>query len=456
MTRVLVVEDDAKLRATLVFQLREQGYEAEGVGSAESALVSIEAVVPDLLLLDVRLPMMSGVELVHQLVGEKRLPPTVVVSGEASISETVEALRLGVHEFLEKPFSKERLLRSVENTLEHERLRQRVLTLESRIEEDKKILGDCEPMKVLRESISRVAATDARVLIRGESGTGKELVADAIHRQGARRDGPFIKVNCAALPAQLIEDELFGHARGAFTDAREDKAGLFELADEGTLFLDEIGDMEVALQSRLLRVLEDGRVRRLGSAEERVVDVRVLSATHEDLDAAVESGAFREDLFFRLAHVPLDVPPLRDRLEDLPLLFEHFLATHCKRHRRPPLSFDPATLEPLSRYDWPGNVRELSSLCERLVVFAVDPVTADQLPESYRNPDRRSLPAELLSLDPEAAVLPLRELRDQVESEYIREVLRRASGNMSEAARLLGLQRSYLYEKMARLGLRRR
>ena len=271
MTTVLIVEDDARLRAEFAFHLRDEDFETTALGCAEEALDRLAPDgedLPDLLLLDVRLPGMSGVDLVRRLVDLDRLPPTIVISGEASITETVEALKLGVHDFLEKPFHRERLMRSIRNTLEQSSLRERVAHLESELGAATAILGESDAIRKMKEQIARVATTDAKVLIRGESGSGKELVANALQAAGARRDGPFVKINCAAIPAQLIEDELFGHDRGAFTDAGTDKPGLFEEADGGTLFLDEIGDMALDLQSRLLRVLEDGRVRRLGGQED--------------------------------------------------------------------------------------------------------------------------------------------------------------------------------------------
>ena len=327
MTRALIVEDDAKIRANLIFQLREEGLEPRAVESAESALEILAdppAPSPDLLLLDVRLPGLSGIDLVRRLVERGGLPPTIILSGEASISETVEALRLGVHDFIEKPFSKERLLQSIRNTLKRTELEREVARLRSELGDGEALLGVSPALERLREQIARAAPTDARILIRGESGTGKELVANALHGGSPRAAEPFIKINCAAIPTHLVEDELFGHARGAFTDARQAKPGLFEEAHGGTLFLDEIGDMDLQVQSRLLRVLEDGLVRRLGETRDREVDVRVLAATHCDLERAVERGEFRGDLYFRLAHLPIEVPPLRDRPEDARLLFDHF------------------------------------------------------------------------------------------------------------------------------------
>src|SRR5213075_109205 len=314
---------------------------------------------PDMALLDVRLPVMSGIELLR--VAGELMPASIVVSGEATMAETVEAIRLGVYDFIDKPFSRERLLKSVRNCLEHDALRQQLRALRAQGQE---ILGTSDAIQSLRAAIEKVAPTDARVLIRGESGSGKELVASALHRLSKRASRTFVRLNCAAIPSQLIEDELFGHARGAFTDAKTAKRGLFEEADGGTLFLDEIGDMEPALQARLLRVLEDGRVRRIGETTDRDVNVRVIAATNRDLQSLIPAGQFREDLFFRLSTVPVDVPPLRERREDVPLLFTAFLAQSCARNQRVSLTVDAAAMEALRAYDWPGNVRELRNIAE--------------------------------------------------------------------------------------------
>jgi len=457
VTRILLVEDDEKVRASLLFQLRAEGFAPQAMGSGEEAhayLSEPSNALPELLLLDVRLGRMSGVDLIRQLAPHDRLPPTVIISGEASISETVEALRLGVHDFIEKPFSKERLLRSIRNTLENAALKRRVAVLESRLDDGPEILGASPPMEHLREALEKVAPTDGRVLIRGDSGTGKELVAELLNRKSARREGAFVKINCAAIPAHLVEDELFGHAKGAFTDARTAKPGLFEEADGGTLFLDEIGDMDVALQARLLRVLEDGRVRRIGETRDRRVDVRVLAATHRDLEAEVKDGRFRQDLYFRLAHLPLEVPPLRARGGDIALLFNHFLERFTIRHRLRRKRVDAAVLPLLERYPWPGNVRELRNLCERLVVFGVDPITADQLPSAFF----QQAPAPetgLLRLHETQRIVPWREFKAESEREYLEAVLRRTGWSFAAAARLLDIQRTYLHQKAAALGIER-
>ncbi|HBL31233.1 MAG TPA: Fis family transcriptional regulator [Acidobacteria bacterium] len=453
MTRLLIVEDDEKIRAGLLLQLREEGFAPSAVAAAEEALARLEGPeepLPHLLLLDVRLRGMSGVDLVRRLVEIRRFPPTIIISGEASISETVEALRLGVHDFIEKPFTRERLLRSIRNALEHHALQREVATLKGEPE----ILGGSPAIVALRERIGRAAATEARVLIIGESGTGKELVASALHRQSRRAQRPFIKINCAAIPGPLIEGEIFGHARGAFTDAKVAKPGLFEEADGGTLFLDEIGDMDYALQSRLLRVLEDGRVRRLGETRDRQVDVRVIAATHRDLEKAVRDGAFREDLYFRLAHLPLAVPALRERGRDVRLLFDGFLEGFTRQHRMRARRIDPEVYPLLEGYAWPGNVRELRNLAERLVVFGGDPVTADQLPSTFFTPAH---PPEtgLLRLPEAFPVVPLRDFKSRCEREYIEAVLHRTRWNFSAAARLLDVQRTYLHQKVKALGIRR-
>ncbi|MEM9554374.1 MAG: sigma-54 dependent transcriptional regulator [Acidobacteriota bacterium] len=457
MSHILIVEDDPKIRANLVFQLRQEGFVPHAVESAEAALLHLEqAPPPDLLLSDVRLPGMSGVELVRQLAASDRLPTTIVVSGEASIAETVDALKLGVHDFIEKPFSKERLLQSIRNTLDHVALRREVASLRSELEASQELLGESPPMVELKDKIAKAAPTDARILILGESGTGKELVAAALHGLSQRADGPFVKINCAAIPGHLIEDELFGHAKGAFTDARSAKPGLFEEADGGTLFLDEIGDMDYALQSRLLRVLEDGRVRRIGETQDRVVDVRVLAATHQNLEERVKAHEFREDLYFRLAALPLEVPPLRARGDDIELLFRAFLERFTRRHKLRPKRVDDGVLERLASYRWPGNVRELRNLCERLVIFGGDPIDRDELPSAFIDGEAEESGAEtgLVRLSPRLD-LDLRAFRMQCEKEYIESVLRRTNWNVAAAARILDIQRTYLHQKAASLGLRR-
>jgi two-component system nitrogen regulation response regulator NtrX len=449
MQLILIVEDDEKIAGSMMLRLREEGYGVVTFRRAEEALAYLRdphSVQPDMALLDVRLPGMSGVDLVRA--AGDLMPPAIVMSGEATMAETVDAIRLGVHDFIDKPFTRERLLRSVRNGLDHAQLRTQVRALRAAGEE---IIGRSEAIQSLRELIAKVAPADARVLIRGESGSGKELVAGAIHRLSHRARRTFIRLNCAAIPSNLIEDELFGHARGAFTDAKTAKRGLFEEADGGTLFLDEIGDMEPSLQARLLRVLEDGRVRRIGETRDRQVNVRVIAATHRDLESHFAGGRFREDLFFRIASVCIHVPPLRDRRGDVSLLFATFLLQFCARGQRKPLSVDTTVHEALAAYDWPGNVRELRNVAEHLSVFGTDPITVDQLPSSVMN--RGTSESGIVRVAETAPVMSLRDFKAQSEKEYIESVLRRTQWNVSRAAELLDLQRTYLHEKMTALGI---
>jgi DNA-binding NtrC family response regulator len=454
MSLIACVEDDEKIAANLVLRLREAGHGVVRFASGEEAERWLRGggnPQPDMLLVDVRLPGMSGIDLLNRL-GPHR-PPVVIISGEASMAETVEAMRLGVHDFLDKPISRERLVKTVQNCLEHAALRRQVDELRAR---EQRILGDSEPARTLLETIRKVAETDSRVLIRGESGSGKELVAAALHRMSRRNGRPLVKINCAAIPQHLIEDELFGHARGAFTDAKSAKAGLFEQADGGTLLLDEVGDMDIALQARLLRVIEDGRVRRIGESSDRGVDVRVIAATHRDLESMVKSGAFREDLYFRLAAVPIDVPSLRERKDDLPLLFTAFLEQFCRRNGRAPLTVDGDVFARLRTYRWPGNIRELRNVAEQMSVFATDPITVEQLPSAIvADDEERGEEIGVLRLTERARVLPLQTFKTQCEKEYIEMVLQRTNWNVSRAAELLDIQRTHLHQKMTTLGIRR-
>ena len=448
---ILLVEDQAKIAANTAMQLREEGYAVQPVASAEDALAALaeQPEAPDLMLLDVRLGGMSGIDLIRRLSAEKSLPPTIIISGEASMAETVEAMNCGVWDFIEKPFTRERLLQSVRNCLEHAGLKRQLSAMHSR---DNEILGSSPEIEALRERIARAAATNARVLIRGESGTGKELAANTLHRLSDRRDQPLVKINCAAIPANLVEDELFGHARGAFTDAKQAKPGLFEEAHRGTLFLDEIGDMELPLQARLLRVIEDGKVRRIGETHDRQVDVRVIAATNKPLQGMIREGRFREDLYFRLAAVPIEIPPLRERGADVALLFRHYLEVFCTQHRRRRLTLEPDVIALIESYSWPGNIRELRNVCEQVAIFGTDPVTVEQLPLSIVQ-DEDASETGVLRLVEAAPVMPLREFKEKCEREYIESVLRRTSWNFVEAAKILDIQRTYLHQKISSLAI---
>ena len=451
MSKFLLVEDDPKIRANLLFLMRRQGIEMDWVEDGAKAYEMILHSSPELLLLDIALPGMSGLEISRKLAESGKLPPTIVISGEAGIAQAVECLQLGVYDFIEKPFSPERLIRSIENCLGHRRLLEKVGTLESKLRGEKPLLGNSPAMEELNRNFMRIAPTRGRVLIYGESGSGKELVANAIHRNSPRSGKPFIKINCAAIPANLIEDELFGHARGAFTDARNDKSGLFEDANGGTLFLDEIGDMDLSLQSRLLRVLEDGKVCRIGSRKEIQVDVRVIAATHRNLDEMVAAGQFRQDLFFRLNALPIAVPALRDRKQDLPLLTEYFVDGFCRENHMRTKKVAGEVHAYFEQLSWPGNVRELRNLCERLVILGGDPITLEHLPDREEQPAPMASPQEpywSALMD-----LPLKDFRKECEKRYILRHLEQAEGNFAEAAKAMGLQRTYLYQKVQSLGI---
>jgi DNA-binding NtrC family response regulator len=451
---IVIVEDHDRIRANTTWQLRQEGFAVQEAESPAAAaeLMQLQAEMPDLLLVDVRFPEGNGIDFVRRLRDDGHLPPTIVISGEASMAETLEAIRIGVYDFIEKPFTRERLLQSVRNCLEHASLKRDLSALQTRVRDENEILGLSQGIVALRERIAVVAPSNARVLIRGESGTGKELAANMLHRLSGRREKPFVKINCAAIPGPLVEDELFGHARGAFTDAKTAKKGLFEEADGGTLFLDEIGDMDLTLQARLLRVLEDGRVRRVGETQDRAVDVRVIAASNKDLKAMSQAGTFRDDLYFRLASVPIDMPSLRERPGDVALLVRHYLDRFCSENRRRHLGLEREAVELLEHYPWPGNIRELRNVCEQLAIFGTDPITLSQLPLSICEPnaDRES---GVLRLVETAPIVPLREFKEQCEKEYIESVLRRTNWNFVHAARLLQIQRTYLHQKIAALDI---
>jgi len=454
MITIWVVEDNPKILAHVVSLLREEeSYTVLGMSSAEDAMERANRERPNLLLLDIRLKGMSGLDLIHRWKSGP-LPPIIVVSGEATISEALEAMRMGVQDFIEKPFSDERLIYAVRNCLEKLSLQEKVAQLEQQLVQGQTLIGDAPATLRILDFIDKVAPTNSRILITGESGVGKELVASAIHYRSKRRHKPFVKINCAAFPANLIEDELFGHVRGAFTDARQDKQGLFEEAHGGTLFLDEIGDMDYNLQARLLRVLEDGKVRRIGDKRERQVDVRVLAATNKDLEAMVGDEKFREDLFYRLANIPIHAPPLRERRSDIPLLLTYFVNHFCRSQQLPRKEISQEVMEHLMAYRWPGNVRELKNLAERLVIFGEDPIGKESLPGHIFKEENRTGtdPLQLDSLGP----MPLKTFKANCERAYIQAMLVRSNWNYVKVAEQLEINRSYLHQKITTLGIQRK
>ena len=442
---LLIVDDEAGIRESLSSILRDEGYQVDAVGSAEEALERAALGDLEVILLDVWLPGIDGLEALGRLQAMARPPEVIMISGHGTIETAVRATKLGAFDFVEKPLSLEKVLVLVRNAVQQRRLEEENLLLRSELGHRYQVVGDSVPMKALRQQIAVTAPTNGRVLIYGESGTGKELVARALHAASLRAKGPFVEVNCAAIPEELIESELFGHLKGSFTGATEDKTGKFQKADGGTLFLDEIGDMSLRTQSKVLRVLEEQRFERVGSNVMSNVDVRVIAATNKNLELEISRGAFRQDLFYRLNVIPFYVPPLRERREDIPTLANYFLMEFSSEYGKKPRALSAAAMDILIRYPWPGNVRELRNLVERLVIVC---------PQAHIEPHH--LPPELfrgVAESPHHPYSTLHEARSAYEREFILRKLQEHRWNMTQTASALGLERSHLYRKMKSLGI---
>jgi two-component system nitrogen regulation response regulator NtrX len=470
---ILICDDEKNIRRTLRMVLEGAGHRVSEAGSGEDALAMLDAEEIDLLILDVRLPKMSGIEALSTLRnrgGHLGSIPVLMISGHASLAEAVHSVQLGATDFLEKPLDRDRVMVSVTNALKSERLQREVNRLRAEVEDRYQMIGQTPVMRELYAQIEKVAPTKGRVLITGESGTGKELIARAVHRLSDRRNGPFVMLNCAAIPAELIESELFGHERGAFTGAHQRKKGMFELADAGTLFLDEIGDMSLNAQAKVLRALQSGEISRVGGERSIAVDVRVLAATNKDLASEVERGNFRDDLYFRLNVVPIRSPALRERLDDIPLLARSFLQDFCREYGGRQKSAKDDVFDLLQRRPWPGNVRELRNVIERMVILSGSEITVDDVPmrglvgEGAAAARAAALPTNgpsssatgLLSIPfTPGETLSLRDFRDRAEVEYIRATLKACDGNISKAAAQLGVERTNLHKKMRALGITR-
>ena len=442
--RVLVIDDEKAIRETLSEILSDEGYAVTAVESGVEGLRRFLDERFDLVFLDVWLRDGDGLSVLEAADGRLSEVPVVMISGHANVETAVRAVRLGAYDFLEKPLSLERVVLTAQKAIERRDLLAEVASFRGRRESEIAMLGESPPMRRLKEEISRVAPTDARVLVTGENGTGKELVALQIHRLSQRAESPLVEVNCAAIPEDLIESELFGHVKGSFTGAAEDRRGKFEEADGGTLFLDEVGDMSARTQAKVLRALQEGRFTRVGGSRPIASDARVLSATNKNLSEEIGRGAFREDLYFRLAVVPLPVPALRERTDDIALLARHFLREASLRFGRKPKTLSPAAVEALQAYGWPGNVRELKNLIERMMILSPT--------EEIR---REDLPAEIRDRFDEgiAPDAPLRTARDDFERRYILAALKRHRGNVSRTAEALDLERSNLYRKLRAYGI---
>jgi two-component system nitrogen regulation response regulator NtrX len=452
---ILIVDDEAGVRAALAGILGDEGYGVEAVESGEDCLATLEARRYDLVLLDVWLPRMDGLETLERLRGIDPEVPVVVISGHGNIETAVKAVRMGARDFVEKPLSLEKILLVVRNALRQRRLEAEVRSLKEQVEHRWVMVGESPAIQRLRADIAQAAPSNGRVLIFGENGTGKELVARNIHAQSLRAAGPFVEVNCAAIPEELIESELFGHTRGAFTGAQAAKKGKFELADGGTLFLDEVGDMTLKTQAKVLRVLQEQKLEPVGGTGSVTVDVRVIAATNKNLEEEIRRGTFREDLYFRLNVIPFQVPPLRERRQDVPLLARHFLAAISAEYGKRPKQLAAEALEALVAQSWPGNVRELRNTIERLVIMtAGDRIEARHLPAPLLSGLPAAPPtASAAAVPPTFPFASLAEAREDFEKRYIWRKYQECGGNMSRTAEALQVERSNLYRKMKAYGL---
>jgi two-component system, NtrC family, nitrogen regulation response regulator NtrX len=443
--KVLIVDDEEGIRESLASILRDERYMVETVPSAEEALERIAKGDFQVILLDVWLPGIDGMEALGRIQAVSRPPAVIMISGHGSIETAVRATKLGAFDFIEKPLSLEKIIVLVRNAVQQRRLEEENRALRSELLHRYQVIGDSVPMKALRQQIAVTAPTNGRVLIYGESGTGKELVARALHVNSLRSKAPFVEVSCAAIPEDLIESELFGHVKGTFSGAAEDKIGKFQKANGGSLFLDEVGDMSHRTQSKVLRALEEQRIEPIGSNQALRVDVRVIAATNKNLEQEISRGSFRQDLFYRLNVIPFFVPPLRDRKEDIPVLARYFLNEFSAEYGKKTRELSEGALEILMRYPWPGNVRELKNLVERLVIVC---------PQARIEPHH--LPPELfrgVAESPQQPYSTLHEARSAYEREFILRKLQEHRWNMTQTASALGLERSHLYRKMKSLGI---
>jgi two-component system, NtrC family, nitrogen regulation response regulator NtrX len=447
MHNILIVDDEPGIRQSLKGVLEDEGYKASVAESGEACIESLRKRPFDVVLLDVWLPGMDGLETLEKVREIENAPEVIMISGHGTIETAVRATKLGAYDFLEKPLSVDKTLILVKNAIDSKRLRQENRDLKKQLTPKSLIVGESIPVKALRQQIQLMAPTNGRVLIYGESGTGKELVARAIHAQSLRKDEMFVEVNCAAIPEDLIESELFGHVKSSFPAATTDKEGKFQRAHGGTLFLDEVGDMSLKTQSKVLRTLDEQRFTPVGSDEPITVDARVIASTNKDLEEEISRGNFREDLFYRLNVIPFSVPPLRERQEDVPLLARYFLKEFSTAYGRRPREISDEAIETLMRYAWPGNVRELRNVIERIVIM--NPTTSrferKHLPPLvHRDGSRRAVGNEFSTLH---------QARAAYERDYILKKLDENHGNVSRTAEVLGLERSHLYRKMKTLGI---
>jgi len=441
--QILVVDDEERIRQSLNGILKDEGYEVVESKDGVQALKQLENDPPDLVLLDIWMPGMDGMEVLERMKGQIPNLPVIMISGHGNIELAVKAVKLGAYDFIEKPLSLEKVLLAVNNALLFSKLEQENRALRQEVERKYEIVGNSAEVQKLKEQIKIVAPTNGWVLINGENGTGKELVARAIHRLSLRTGKSFVEVNCAAIPEELIESELFGHEKGSFTGALTKKRGKFDLAHEGTLFLDEIADMSLKTQAKILRILQEQKFERVGGTEMIYVDVRVIAATNRDLKEEIQKGKFREDLYYRLNVIPIGVPPLRERKTDIPLLVEHFIAEFCLENNKEPKKASPEAVELLASYSWPGNVRELKNIVERMVIMTRGSVIEPKdIPDPVREQPKAPLEFSFFDFD------LLRDARREFEKRFIMRKLSENDENISKTAEMIGIERSNLHRKI--------
>ena len=467
--RILVIDDEGAIRDSLRMILEYEDYQFVGAATGQEGIAAVQRERPDLVLLDIKMPGMDGLEVLRKLHALDETLPVVMISGHGTTATAVEAIRSGALDFLDKPLSSERVIVTLQNALRQSELRSENRELKLAMESKYEIVGQSPSLRKVLEAVQRAAPTNATVMLLGESGVGKELVARTIHRNSPRAGQRFVQVNCAAIPEELIESELFGHEKGSFTGATEKQIGKFEQADRGTIFLDEIGDMSPKTQAKVLRVLQEQEVERLGSARTIKVDVRVIAATNKDLEEAISRGEFREDLFFRLNVIPIVVPPLRERREDIPQLVQHFARLTSEEHNLKPKKFEAAAMDALQRHRWRGNIRELRNTVERVLIMSpADVVRLDDLPAEIRSGESRlttaavsdtraAAPAGAPAAAPARSTPPsgtLREFKDAAERAYLVQKLRENNWNISKTAEVIDTPRSNLYKKLEQYGIK--
>jgi two-component system nitrogen regulation response regulator NtrX len=446
--KVLIIDDEEAIRSSLKMIFEYEGYEVVLAANGEAGLKIAERETPDLIFLDIKMPQIDGMEVLRRLKEADDAVPVIMISGHGDVSTAFSASKLGAYSFIEKPPETERILLEARNALSQRALATENRRLKLTFDERYRMVGNSPALQKAAEDIRRAAPTNATVLITGESGVGKELVARAIHRNSLRKDGPFVQVNCAAIPEELIESELFGHEKGSFTGATEKQIGKFELADKGTIFLDEVGDMSLRTQAKVLRVLQEGEVERIGSQRTIQVDVRVIAATNKMLEEAIEKGDFREDLYFRLSVIPIRVPPLRERPEDIAPLVQHFVRQFSADNNFKPKTFSPDALDVLRRHPWRGNIRELRNTIERLIIMVPeDPIRAEHLADVLRRP------AAAEGSAPVESAASLRDFKESAERSFLVQKLRESKWNISATAAAIGTPRSNLYKKLEQYGI---